>query len=103
MGRNRSWAQYIASAISALASKLTDHATVTKFQEGAEFITCLQKQSAVAQLDKRFEELERDPGDSSRMKRVLGRILDWEMKRIIADPCEVGSTGALLKDRQTIV
>jgi hypothetical protein len=93
----------IASAISALANKLTDHATGTKIQEGAEFIICSQKQSAVAQLDKQIDELERDPGASSRMKRVLGRILDWEMKRIIADPCKVGSKDASQKNRQTIV
>jgi len=93
----------IASAISALANKLTDHATVTIIQDGAEFVICSQKQSAIAQLDQQIDELERDPGASARIKRVLGKTLDWEMKRIIADPCKIGSKEDYLKTRQSIV
>lgn len=93
----------IASTISALANKLTDHATGTIIQEGAEFIICSQKKSAIAQLDKQIDELERDPDASAWIKRVLGKTLDWEMKRIIADPCKVGSRDDYLKARQTVV
>jgi hypothetical protein len=93
----------IASTISALANKLTDHATGTIIQDGAEFIICSQKKSAILQLDKQLDELERDPGASERIKRVLGKTLDWEMKRIIADPCKIGSRDDYLKTRQTVV
>lgn len=93
----------IASAISALANKLNDHAIATKIQEGAEFIICSQKKSAIAQLDKQIDALERDPGASAKIKRILGKTLDWEMKRIIADPCKIGSRDDYLKTRQTIV
>ena len=93
----------IASAISALANKLTDHATGTIIQESAEFIMCSEKKSAIAQLDKQLDALERDPEATAVVKRVLGKTYDWEMKRIIADPCKIGSRNDYLKTHQTIV